>query len=135
MKKWLVCFICMQLLTWNLAFAQEKENDLLKNTQNDILIVVSATVGGAILGLSTLSFSEQPANSINNVWGGAAIGLIVGVCYVAYNSAQKGQEELLGYQASESFSTSERSSWHSENSQFLAMQSVQFGTQFWQTSF
>lgn len=138
MKKWLSAFIIFQLLTLNLSFAQEDNaggDDIIKNTQNDIMLVGAAGAGGAILGLSTLSFYDKASNHIANVWTGAAIGIIVGVIFVAYNSAQKGQEELVGSHSSEEFSTSERSSWHTSESQVLTMSSVQFGTQFWQTSF
>ncbi len=138
MKKWLSAFIIFQLLTLNMVFAQEDNaggDDIIKNTQNDIMLVGAAGVGGAILGLSTLSFYDKASNHISNVWTGAAIGIIVGVMFVAYNSAQKGQEELVGMHSSEEFSTSERSGWHAKESQVLTMSSVQFGTQLWQTSF
>lgn len=131
MKKWLCILICAPLLTLNVAFGQESggEDDIVKNTQNDILIVAGAGAGGAIIGLSTLSFYETPSNHIRNIWTGAAIGLIAGVVFVAYTSAQKGSEDLVSQASSEGFSTSERASWHSEKSELLTMQSVQFGTQ------
>lgn len=133
MKKWLCALLCFQLFTLNVAFAQE--DDIIKNTQNDILLVGIAGAGGAILGLSTLSFYDQPSKHIANVWTGAAIGIIAGVIFVAYNSAQKGSEDLVGSRSSEEFSTRERASWHSEKSDLLTMQSVQFGAEFWKLSF
>lgn len=137
MKKWLCILICGPLLTLNMAFGQEGggEDDIIKNTQNDILLVAGAGAGGAIIGLSTLSFYETPSNHISNIWTGAAIGLIAGVIFVAYTSAQKGSEDLVSQAASEGFSTAERASWHSEKSELLTMQSVQFGTQFLNLSF
>ena len=134
MKKWLCGIMIFQFLTLNMAFAQQ-EDDIIKNTQNDILLVAAAGAGGAILGLSTLSFYDKASQHISNVWTGAAIGIIAGVIFVAYSSAQKGSEELQGAIPSEAFSTSERVAWHSETSEVLTMSSVQFGTQFWQTSF
>lgn len=137
MKKWLCVFLIFQLMTLNVALAQEEtaEDDIIKNTQNDILIVAGAGVGGAVLGLSTLSFYDKASKHISNVWTGAAIGIIAGVIFVAYSSAQKGSEELQTAVPSEAFSTSERVAWHSENSEVLTTSSVQFGTQFWQTTF
>ncbi len=134
MKKSLCALLCFQILTLNLAFGQS-EDDFVKKTQNDVLLVAAAGAGGAILGLSTLSFYDKPSKHIANVWTGAAIGVIAGVIFVAYNSAQKGSEDLVSQHSSEEFSTSERAGWHSDSNQLLTMQSVQFGTQIWNTSF
>jgi hypothetical protein len=134
MKKWLCALLCFPIFTLNLAFGQA-EDDFIKNTQNDVLLVAAAGAGGAVLGLSTLSFYDKPSKHIANVWTGAALGVIAGVIFVAYNSAQKGSEDLVSQHSSEEFSTSERAEWHSEASELLTMQSVQFGTQIWNTSF
>lgn len=113
------------------AFAQ-MDDDLIKSTQNDILLVAAAGAGGAVIGLSTLSFVEKPSKHISNIWTGAAIGVIVGVIFVAYNSAQRGSEEL---QSSREFSSFERVAWHAENTQIQTIPEVQFGTQIFQLSF
>lgn len=134
MKKWLSLALIFQLLTLNLAFA-EPEDDIISSTQNDILLVGVAGATGAVLGLSTLSFYDTPSTHISNVWTGAAIGVIAGVIFVAYSSATKNQEHLQSYVPSEEFSTKERAGWHSDKSNVLTMSSVQYGTQFWQTSF
>lgn len=115
----------------NPAFAQN-EDDLIKNTQNDIMIVGAAGAGGAILGLSTLSFVDTPSKHVSNIWTGAALGVIAGVIFVAYNSAQKGSEDL---QSSSEFNSSERVAWHDQHATSLTLPSVQFGTQIWSTSF
>ncbi len=139
MKKLIGIILSFQLLLLSsgAVMAQEAEaeggDDLLKSTQNDILVVAGAGVGGAILGLSTLSFVDKPSEHLSNIWTGAAIGVIVGVVFVAYNSAQKGSEELQS--SNPQFETSDRVAWHSRNSQNLSFPTVQFGTQFWQTSF
>lgn len=134
MKKWLCGFLCLLLLNVTSVMAQN-ESDFVKNTQQDIMLVGAAGLGGAILGLSTLSFYETPSTHISNLWTGAAIGIIAGVIFVAYNSAQKGSEELIGHRSSEEFSTRERSSWHVESAPLLTTQTVQFGTQFFVKSF
>lgn len=113
------------------VWAQEDE-DLIKSTQNDIILIGAAGAAGAVLGLSTLSFVEKPSKHISNIWTGAAIGVIAGVIFVAYNSAQKNSEDL---QSSKEFNSFERVAWHSENTSDLTLPSVQFGTQVWQLSF
>ncbi len=116
---------------FNPAFAQE-EDDIIKNTQNDIILVGAAGAGGAILGLSTLSFVDKPSKHISNIWTGAALGVIAGVIFVAYNSAQKGSEDL---QSSKEFNSFERVAWHADHTENLTFSSVQFGTQLWELNF
>lgn len=122
------------------AIAQEDAgggdgDDLFKNTQQDILLVAGATAAGGLLGLSTLSFVDQPSKHLRNVWTGAAIGMITGVIFVAYNSAQRGSEELQNEEASIDFSTSERFSWHEQSAPELTLAQVHFGTNILSLSF
>lgn len=132
MKKLVSVLLILNMVLLSPVTAQD---DLLQNTQRDGMIIIGATAGGAILGLSTLSFVETPSRHISNIWTGAALGLIAGVILVAYNSAQKGQEELLSHAPSAHLDTQDRVAWHTENHRLLSFQSVQFGTQFWQTDF
>lgn len=133
MKKIFSLFLSLSLffVTAGASLARA-EDDLIKNTQTDIMLVAGAGAAGAILGLSTLSFVDKPSKHLSNIWTGAAIGVIVGVIFVAYNSAQKNSEDL---QASKDFNSQERFAWHSDNSQDLTLPSVQFGTKIWELSF
>lgn len=137
MKNLLIALLCLQLLIIQGAFAQEtgnSEEDFVKNTQEDIVTVAAAGAAGAILGLSTLSFVDRPSEHLGNIWTGAAIGVIAGVVWVAYNSAQKGSEDLES-EASVDFNSHERVAWHQKNVSSLTMPSVQFGTGIWSQSF
>ncbi len=135
MKKIISILLAFQLLT-AVAFAQEESetDDVIKNTQNDILLVAGAGAAGAVIGLSTLSFVEKPSEHISNIWTGAAIGVIAGVIWVAYNSAQRNQEDLIDEEASLEFNSSERFAWHQKNA-ILTVPEVQFGTEIWRASF
>lgn len=136
MKKIIALLVAFQCL-FSVAFAQGKSEDdnLIKNTQNDILLVAGAGAAGAILGLSTLSFVETPSRHISNIWTGAALGVIAGVIWVAYSSAQRGQEDLQSdEEASLDFHSGERMAWHQKNTN-LTLPQVQFGTEIWRTSF
>jgi hypothetical protein len=133
MKKWLGILLSFQFIILTPAFCAE--DDFVKSTQNDIILVGVAGGAGAILGLSTLSFYKDPSNHIPNIWTGAAIGVIVGVIWVAFNSAQRGSEDLVTQQTSPEFRTSDRVKWHTDTSKNLSYQPVQYGTQIWQTSF
>ncbi len=131
MKKLLA--LLLTLLLASPVWAQTEEDDeLMKNTWNDLYIVAGAGAGGGILGLSTLSFVDEPSEHLSNIWTGAAIGVIIGVIYVAYNSAQKAPEEMNG---SVDFNSSERVAWHHSETSILTPTTGQIGTKFWTTSF
>ena len=59
-------------------------------------------------------------------------GVIAGVILVAYNSAQKGSEEL---QASNEFNSFERVAWHFQHSQSANSPASIFGGEIFQLSF
>ncbi|EQC45582.1 hypothetical protein [Bacteriovorax sp. Seq25_V] len=81
----------------------------------DISIVAGLGAGGAVMGLSTLSFVEEPSDHLKNIVVGAAIGIIIGVGVVAYSQASKSKEYIEGAQIKD-FSTKDRVKWHAANS-------------------
>jgi hypothetical protein len=133
MKK-LFCVLLVMNVVFSTAYAQE-EGDIIKNTQQDIAMVAGAGAAGAVLGLSTLSFYDKPSKHVSNIWTGAALGIIAGVVYVVYDNAQRNSEDLISSRPSREFETAERSDWHLAHHSNLTSQSVQIGTQFWQSSF
>lgn len=65
----------------------QPQYSLADQTKSDMMVIVAAGLGGAVLGLSTLSFANQPSQHTDNILTGAAIGIIIGVVYVAYQQA------------------------------------------------
>lgn len=114
MKSIFLSFLVLTLSYSSQSWGQASPEDVVKQTQGDLLVVVGAGVGGAILGLSTLSFYDTPSKNISNVWTGAALGIIAGVIFVAVSHAQKAQDEFA---ATKDFTTSDRFAWHSDKSQ------------------
>lgn len=49
--------------------------------QNQIKVVLLSGLGGAILGLSTLSFYDEPQDHLRNIALGGAVALIVSCIY------------------------------------------------------
>ncbi len=113
MKKFLSLILVLQILGVSSVYAQESE-DFVKSTQEDLLIVAGGGVGGAIIGLSTLSFTNQPSKHVSNIWTGAAIGVIAGVVFVVYNSATRSHDDLTSGIDGKSFETPARRNWHDE---------------------
>ncbi len=84
-------------LSGNVVYAQDANSsseDVVASTKNDLMVVGAAGVGGAVLGLSTLSFVDEPSKKLSNIWMGASLGIIAGVIIVAVGYAQKAQEDL-----------------------------------------
>ena len=74
------------------ALKSRAEDPLYGDPLQDVTIVGAATAFGAVLGLSTLPFTEEPGDHMKNVLVGGAIGLILGVGWVAYSQAQTTNE-------------------------------------------
>jgi hypothetical protein len=129
-----IIFIFLLLLNLvQTSFAQDNAKDmeeLVAGTKSDLLIVISGGLAGAVLGLSTLSFVDEPKEHTRNIIVGASIGIIAGVGYVAYSQASKSREMMYGapdQQAKydpKAFNTYQRVSWHNEavdkNSSFIS---------------
>lgn len=100
--------------------AQENLDNLVDETKSDLLTVVGGGLAGAVLGLSTLSFVEEPKDHTNNIVVGASIGIITGVIVVALSQANKSRDMIYGEEGygfindSKSFGTFSRYEWHNE---------------------
>lgn len=57
--------------------------------RKQLTTVVFIGLGGAILGLSTLSFYARPQDRLSNIAIGLAVGIIGGVAYVTYGAVSK----------------------------------------------
>jgi len=81
MKKVILFLICVLALAQN-SFAQTSSTSGLTGFRRGLATVMFAGLGGAVLGLSTLSFYGEPQDHIGNIWTGLAIGVIGGATYV-----------------------------------------------------
>jgi hypothetical protein len=55
--------------------------------RKQLATIIFAGLGGAVLGLSTLSFYGRPQDNLSNIAIGFAVGVIVGTTYVTYTAA------------------------------------------------
>jgi hypothetical protein len=103
MKKLGVYFLIVAMGIPNFAFAQQQQQQLPpqqpgQNTQQrfgpkrQATVIIFAGLGGAVLGLSTLSFYGRPQDKLSNIAIGAAVGIIVGTIYVTYKAATQPAE-------------------------------------------
>ena len=90
-------------LQWSqpVAVAQpvnQESSDQTTGTRTKLATIIFAGLGGAILGLSTLSFYGRPQDKLNNISIGFAVGVIIGTVYTTYQTATQSQyqyEEVL----------------------------------------
>lgn len=87
---------------------------IIDESIQDLNIVLGAGIGGAVLGLSTLSFVDKPAEHLKNVVVGGALGIITGVAIVSISQASKSRNLYYDNASNENFSTLDRFAWHNQ---------------------
>jgi len=119
MKNYLLILFSAFSMTFSVSAQDGGNDDILQQSMQDIFIVAGTGAAGAILGLSTLSFVEEPSEHLNNIIVGGAIGIIIGVGIVAFKQANVSQDIYQGQgyiQVSEpQMTTAMRRQWHRKN--------------------
>ena len=95
----LVGLLVLAPVTNVFAQAPKKEGDTKQvkaaaGPRRQLATIIFAGLGGAVLGLSTLSFYERPQDKLSNIAIGFAIGLITGTVYATYQVATEPAEYL-----------------------------------------
>lgn len=85
-RRSILCLMAITFLLaicgWNQdAVAAERNEDFLGVRRNTATVIFCG-LGGAVLGLSTLSFYGKPADHTGNIYAGLAIGMVAGLTYV-----------------------------------------------------
>ncbi len=137
-KFWIISLLSLLVVQTSFAQSGDSMEGLVEDTKSDLLVVVGGGLAGAVLGLSTLSFVDEPKDHTRNILVGASIGVIAGVAYVAFNQANKSRDAIYGtpeeamIQDTQSFNTSRRLSWHQDhiNSEPTSSQSTPYQINF-----
>lgn len=79
----LIVFSCFHT---SVSSAQQNQNS--RNLKRGVATVLFSTLGGAILGLSTLSFYGEPQEHTENITTGALIGALAGGAYLLYDTSR-----------------------------------------------
>lgn len=83
-QKWTsVLLATLVIFTSQASFSQTD-----RSVKRNVAIVLFSSLGGAILGLSTLSFYGEPQEHTDNITVGALLGFATGVGYVAYSASR-----------------------------------------------
>jgi len=81
----------MQLITALMLFltvstVQAQSQSTFKRTTATVLF---SSIGGGVLGLSTLSFYGKPQEHTDNITTGVLVGFLAGVSYVMYDNYEQ----------------------------------------------
>ncbi len=66
---------------------QEEKTKSVSGPRKQLATIIFAGLGGAVLGLSTLSFYGRPQDNLSNIAIGFAVGVITGTVIVTYRAA------------------------------------------------
>ena len=102
MRKLIVLWLVVVLFSLP-SFGQEETRHHSSGPRRQLATIVFAGLGGAILGLSTLSFYGRPQDQLSNIAIGFVVGVIAGTAYVTIRSAtsrdyydEKPPQSILG---------------------------------------
>lgn len=100
LKKGIFLAIATVLFAANSTWAQQSSTRMVKR---QVATVLFSTLGGAVLGLSTLPFYGEPQEHTDNISVGALLGFVVGAGYVAYSASKPEVPVRNDYGFGESF--------------------------------
>ena len=116
LKKALIFLVALHSLT-GIPVAQRangEERDIFRHSLGDLTLVGGLGIAGGVMGLSLLSFVDRPQDHLNYVVLGTAVGIILGVGFVAFSQATKAYGKVAQYgdgAPSREFHTLDRIRW------------------------
>ena len=124
-----VSILAISLIFSSVVSAQGNDGTFADESIQDITTVAALGGVGAVLGLSTLSFVEEPGDHLKNIVVGGAIGIIVGVAVVAYNQANKSksfyEDNAYNQNLGPKFDSMKRYEWHTASREVKLARSSQ----------
>jgi len=88
----LTLLVGLMLIHWD-GYAQTV-NQSQRSFKRNAATVIFSSLGGGILGLSTLSFYGKPQEHTDNITTGVAVGLLAGVVYVFLENESRTYNEV-----------------------------------------
>ncbi len=85
----LILCLVSSLATQSFAQTNVAEERPKIGPRKQLATIVFAGLGGAVLGLSTLSFYGRPQDRLGNIAVGFAVGIIIGTIYTTYSTAKR----------------------------------------------
>jgi len=76
------------------SYAQTGSRVEAPSVKSQVAKILLSSLGGAVLGISTLSFYDKPQDHLSNVAVGGVLGIVLGSIYVTRDSLEQ-QETTL----------------------------------------
>ncbi len=110
LRKTVVIFVSVLLLS-EISLAQTSTGII--GFRRGLATVMLTGLGGAILGLSTLSFYGEPQDHIGNIWTGLALGALGGAGYIlSSESLPKNQNNVFNSEEQKSLAPGQNLARH-----------------------
>jgi hypothetical protein len=93
----LIVVILLSIGISSTSFAQSRSFTATEAPRKNFTTIIFAGLGGAILGLSTLSFRGRPQDHMDDIAVGFAVGIIAGALYTSYIAATE-PEKFYGFE-------------------------------------
>ncbi|GIL17134.1 MAG: hypothetical protein BroJett040_08850 [Oligoflexia bacterium] len=97
-------FIALLVMTVMIgtSFSVQAQTSSISGVRRNIATIIFCGLGGAVLGLSTLSFYGKPQENIGNITTGFGLGVIAGTIYVTTQTTMdqsfQNHDQKMGYQ-------------------------------------
>jgi hypothetical protein len=89
----LAAFASATLISWpQKSLADTQTQTSVTSFRRGVATVILCGVGGAVLGISTLSFYGDPQNHVSNITAGLVLGLIGGGTYLGMQASDASKE-------------------------------------------
>lgn len=83
---------CLLFLFSSLTAQAQTSSTGFRSFRKNTATVMFAGIGGAVVGLSTLSFYGKPEEHTGNIWAGLAVGILGGLVYVSLSDDDDSSE-------------------------------------------
>jgi hypothetical protein len=94
--KWKMLILTLLLATVTIVLPQQGQAQTsVTSFRRNFATIIFCGVGGAVLGISTLSFYGDPQNHVGNITTGLLLGLIGGGTYVGMQASEVSKEAAL----------------------------------------
>lgn len=88
----IVLILVFSQMTWAQQPAPNGKSEQSFGPRKQIATIIYCGLGGAVLGLSTLSFYGRPQDQMKNIYLGFGVGVIIGTIYMTYQAATNPSE-------------------------------------------
>jgi hypothetical protein len=100
-------FIFLEIMTHSLSSLATPSVSIIA-PRRQIATIIFSGLGGAVLGMSTLSFYGRPESHVSNIATGFALGIIGGTVAMSYQAASYAEQSIPNWRYEPEFIAEEK---------------------------